>query len=267
LTNVIHLDVDNGTPFVAYRDYGANYKASVMKFDGNNWILLGQQGFSGGTYDAYKGLAVYNGIPHVSAWDTDGKATVYKFNGTGWSVLGNPNFSRGQASNMNMNFSSSGIPFVVFKDAGRSNKASLMKLEGSNWVQVGDAFSTGNATYTSLAFSDDGTPYVAFRDEASLRRTTVMKYAAVTGLNELSEDEMIQIYPNPNNGFFTIKLPQMVDKNYVVEIINLTGQTVYSESLSNKNILRINLTGKPNGIYLVKIKWGTEIFQKKIIIR
>lgn len=80
MTNVIHLNIDNGTPFVAYRDYGANYKASVMKFDGNNWVLLGQQGFSGQTYDAYSGLAVRGGVPHVAAWDTDGKATVYKFN-------------------------------------------------------------------------------------------------------------------------------------------------------------------------------------------
>lgn len=142
-----------------------------------------------------------------------------------------------------------------------------MKLNGSNWVQVGDACSSGTATYTSVTFSADGSPYVAFRDEASMRRTTVMKYASVTGLNELSVDEMIQIYPNPNNGFFTIKLPQMVDKIYVVEVINLTGQTVYSESLFNKNILRINLTGKPKGIYLVKINQGTEFFQKKIIIR
>jgi hypothetical protein len=134
-------------------------------------------------------------------------------------------------------------------------------------VQVGDACSSGTATYTSVTFSADGSPYVAFRDEAGMRRTTVMKYASVTRLNEFSENEMIQIYPNPNNGFFTIKLPHTVDKNYVVEVINLTGQTVYSESLSDKNILRINLTGKPDGIYLVKIKWETEIFQKKIIIR
>ena len=267
MTNVIHLDIDNGTPFVAYRDYGASYKASVMKYDGNNWVLLGQQGFSGGTYDSYSGLAVHGGVPHVAAWDSDGKATVYKFSGSAWDALGNRNFSTGQASYMNIKFSSSGTPFVVFKDAGKSNKASLMKLNGSNWVQVGDACSSGTATYTSLTFSADGSPYVAFRDEASMRRTTVMKYASVTGLNELSGDEMIQIYPNPNNGFFTIKLPQIVDKNYVVEVINITGQTVYSESLSNKNIIRINLTGKPNGIYLVKIKWGTEIFQKKIIVR
>ncbi|KAF0239536.1 MAG: hypothetical protein FD181_124 [Prolixibacteraceae bacterium] len=267
MTNVIHLDIDNGTPFVAYRDYGANYKASVMKFDGNSWILLGQQGFSGGIYDSYSGLAVHSGVPHVAAWDSDGKATVYKFNGSAWNALGNRNFSTGQASYLNIKFSSTGTPFVVFKDAGISNKASLMKLDGSNWVQVGDAFSTGNATYTSLAFSADGSPYVAFRDEASMRRSTVMKYGTVTGLKEIARNEMIQIYPNPNNGLFTIKLPQMVDKNYVAEVINLTGQTVYRESLSNKSIHLVNLTGKPNGIYLVKIKRGTEIFQKKIIVR
>jgi hypothetical protein len=238
-----------------------------MKFDGNNWVLLGQQGFSGQTYDAYNGIAVHNGVPHVAAWDTDGKATVYKFNGSGWSALGNPNFSRGQASYMNMKFSSTGIPFVVYKDAGISNKASLMKLDGSNWVQVGDAFSMGNATYTSLAFSADGSPYVAFRDEASMRRTTVMKYGTVTGLKEIAGVEMIQIYPNPNNGIFTLELPKTNALDYTIEVINLTGQMIYSESLSKGNTYRIDLSGKPKGIYLVKLKQGTEIFQKKIIVR
>lgn len=142
-----------------------------------------------------------------------------------------------------------------------------MKLNGSNWVQVGDAFSTGNATYTSLAFSANGSPYVAFRDEASMRRTTVMKYRTVTGLKEIARNEKIQIYLNPNNGIFTLELPKMVAFDYTMEAINLTGQMIYSEFLSKGNTYRIDLSGKPKGIYLVKIKQGTEIFQKKIIVR
>jgi len=266
MTNVIHLDVENGTPFAAYRDYGASYKASVMKFDGNNWVSLGQQGFSGGTYDAYSGLAVYGGVPHVAAWDSEGKATVYKFSGSAWDALGNRNFSTGQASYLNIKFSSTGTPFVVFKDAGKSNKASLMKLNGSNWVQVGDACSSGTATYTSLAFSADGSPFVAYRDEASMRRTTVMKYGTVTRLNETAGKEMVQIYPNPNNGIFTVEYSNLA-ANRNIEVINLTGQMIYSESPSSENKTRIVLTGKPKGIYLVKIKQGAEIFQKKIIVR
>jgi hypothetical protein len=237
-----------------------------MKFDGSKWVLLGQQGFSGGTYDAYSGLAVYNGVPHVAAWDTDGKATVYKFNGSAWSELGSPNFSAGQASSLYIKFSSSGTPYVVFKDGGKSKKAVLMKYNGTNWVSVGDPLSLGEASYTSLAFSSGENPYVAYRDEASMRRTTVMKYGTITGLQEIAGNEKIQIYPNPNNGIFNIEYPNVVANNYI-EVINLTGQMIYSESPSSENITRIDLTGKPKGIYLVKIKQGAEIFQKKIIVR
>jgi len=211
-------------------------------------------------------LAVYDGFPHVLAWDTDGKATVYKYNGSGWTALGNPNFSRGQASYMSIKFSSTGIPFVVYRDAGISNKASLMKLEGFNWVQVGDALSTGNATYTSLAFSANNSPYVAYRDEASLRRTTVMKYTIVSSLYQNTSNEKIQIYPNPNNGIFYVELSNAVaSKN--IEVIYLTGQIIYCKSHSSENRTRIDLTGKPKGIYMLKIEQGAEIFQKKIVVR
>ena len=141
-----------------------------------------------------------------------------------------------------------------------------MKLDGSNWVQVGNAFSTGKATYTSLAFSADGNPYVAFRDEASMRRTTVMKYASVTGLSDLNRDEKIEVYPNPNNGIFTIDLPNAGAVKYSVEIINLTGQIVYSGKLLQGNEHQINLKGKLKGIYLLKVELGAESFQKKIIV-
>jgi len=47
----------------------------------------------------------------------------------------------------------------------RIYKASVMKFDGSLWVQVGTpGFSAGQADFTSLAFNSSGTPYVAYQD-------------------------------------------------------------------------------------------------------
>src|SRR5688572_19207678 len=37
-----------GTPYIAYQDKAKNYRATVKKFDGSNWITVGEAGFSTG---------------------------------------------------------------------------------------------------------------------------------------------------------------------------------------------------------------------------
>ncbi len=36
----------SGQPYVAYQDYLNSYKATVMTFDGTNWVNVGNAGFS-----------------------------------------------------------------------------------------------------------------------------------------------------------------------------------------------------------------------------
>src|ERR1043165_283968 len=61
------LAMANGTPYVAYRDGGNGYKATVMKFDAlsGNWVAVGAAGFSA-TDVGYISLALDNGTPYVA---------------------------------------------------------------------------------------------------------------------------------------------------------------------------------------------------------
>ncbi|MFA7242203.1 MAG: hypothetical protein WC091_18995 [Sulfuricellaceae bacterium] len=63
-----------------------------------------------------------------------------------------------------------GKPYVAYTNTGdMSNKTSVMKFNGANWVAVGSAeFSAGGAEYISLAIAPDGTPYVAYIDSEHL---------------------------------------------------------------------------------------------------
>ncbi|MCK4288913.1 MAG: T9SS type A sorting domain-containing protein [Bacteroidales bacterium] len=96
------------------------------------------------------------------------------------------------------------------------------------------------------------------------------EYAAslVSGINSIAySDNSLSIYPNPNNGVFSIALQNTVAKSEV-EIYNVHGEKVYAIS----NVKRItsneiDLSKFPKGIYFVKIYDGDEIYTEKVVIQ
>lgn len=67
------------------------------------------------------------------------------------------------------------------------------------------------------------------------------------GLRDYTKKEPRHIYPNPSDGIFYIRVPQVSGVIYV-SIHNLIGELVYSEQV-NTNFSRINLQNMPAGIY------------------
>ena len=63
-------------------------------------------------------------------------------------------------------------------------------------------------------------------------------------------DNSIRIFPNPNNGNFTVKSSRKLD---IILITNILGQDVVVVKPKSSSEL-IDLTDKPKGVYIVKLR-------------
>lgn len=90
-----------------------------------------------------------------------------------------------------------------------------------------------------------------------------------TSINELFKENNVRIYPNPNNGSFTIS-HHLSGENYNLEITDLMGKIVHRQLLETKNnATSINTHQLANGIYFVTIS-GTDASEKivkKLVIQ
>ena len=77
------LDVDEGTPYVAYVEESTG-RVVVMRFDGADWIELGDTGAV--SIDTVA-LLVRNGIPYIVFTDTDRRLKVLARRGDQWQSL------------------------------------------------------------------------------------------------------------------------------------------------------------------------------------
>ncbi len=170
----------NGTPYVAYQEYNdTRNKASVMKFNGTSWEIVGSAGFSAGQAP-YTSLAISSGgTPFVAYMDggNGDKATVMKFNGSNWEAVGNAGFSAGLAYYTSITLDAGDTPYVIYQDNQNGKKATVKKFNGSSWETVGsEGFSAGQAWFTSIDIHSDGIPYAVYSDYGNDTKATVMKY-------------------------------------------------------------------------------------------
>jgi PKD repeat protein/predicted secreted protein len=88
----------------------------------------------------------------------------------------------------------------------------------------------------------------------------------LTGINEFSESNF-DVYPNPNNGSFDIKLNNQNIQNATVSIANMLGQTVFEKYVTNNNVpIHIDASNLQQGMYYVKIQTDKSTYTRKVLI-
>lgn len=84
--------------------------------------------------------------------------------------------------------------------------------------------------------------------------TVAQKVMICVGIEDLNLDNNIEarIYPNPNNGVFTIEFVNTID-NGKIEIRNTLGQLLKQELISSNALVEIDMSNEVNGIYFIYV--------------
>ncbi len=86
------------------------------------------------------------------------------------------------------------------------------------------------------------------------------------GINELAQSVSVAVYPNPNNGLFTVEIKSASSQKLTLRIFDVTGRVVYAAKTISKEKFTINMSDKAKGVYFLQLNNGTDIVSRKLIV-
>jgi hypothetical protein len=112
--------------------------------------------------------------------------------------------------------------------------------------------------------------YVRVEDPGKLKDqdTLFVRVAIPSGEDKILYDNksIIKVYPTPAKDF--IKFEILYPGKYILELIDITGKTVFQKELSTvEEVITINTNNLPDGIYYYKIYSDKTSYAGNIIIR
>ncbi len=124
-----------------------------------------------------------------------------------------------------------------------------------------------NIIYTQITSTDSyDVKILGYIDGNEYESNTEAVYAIFVGISDLFKVNSLKVYPNPSNGYINVELPENFNENYDIDVYSLSGAKVFSTRI-NKSDSRLNLENLREGLYIIKLEYGGEIYSQKIQIR
>jgi hypothetical protein len=162
-----------------------------------------------------------------------------------------------QLSPVTINAIASDPDGIVSKVEFYNGTEKLVELNSAPYTFVWKAAVAGKYTITAIATDN-------------LNDTTVsspVEFEIGSDIKNDIKSEIVKLYPNPNNGNFSIEFinPLQSDKSEVI-ITDLAGKQVFSSQvLKEETSKQIDLSGSRSGIYVMMIKDKEILVTKKFI--
>jgi hypothetical protein len=131
----------------------------------------------------------------------------------------------------------------------------LKSNDGVNWKSIGTQVPNDNSVH--YLFTDHQPAPVNYYQLSQIDNSNTLQYSDIRIVN-LNSNKLV-IFPNPNNGEFTIQSNHVVD----FQVTDYTGKVILEGNNSNP-LIKTNLT---KGIYFIKITEGDKTTFSKLIVK
>ncbi|MBZ9788458.1 T9SS type A sorting domain-containing protein [Psychroflexus sp. CAK57W] len=129
---------------------------------------------------------------------------------------------------------------------------------------TGDLQELKNNAQTTYAF----TANTQIPESVSITRFELKFEQETLGVEEINTKD-ISVYPNPASEILNIQLPDFSGKNASLQLIDMAGRLIFTESVNVENgrISTQKIENLGSGVYLINIEVDDKEYTKKVIIR
>lgn len=190
-----------------------------------------------------------DGGTHITDLSIDNEFSIYLLNEY-WGTIVN------EMGNTTTNGSSD---LLIERYDENGNLISSMGMGGNSLDFGYDIVTAGNSVIThSTTGSQGGTPFYMNSDSlvfsgGYLNNMVILKLTENPTLEvqENGKEHNVLIFPNPNNGVFTVLVPEEISE---ICIYSTLGKLVYKTPIQSTELFNINIQNCPSGIYFLNVK-------------
>ena len=134
------------------------------------------------------------------------------------------------------------------------------------WIDCATLSPVAGETGQSFTATADGS-YAVIVTTSGCSDTSACT-AVTVGLNELLANDLLEVYPNPSNGEFTVGVQGLVANEVIIEVLDFSGRVVGTRKFNNVNgqltaSMNVNVDA---GSYLVRVTANGESATKTVVI-
>jgi Secretion system C-terminal sorting domain len=103
----------------------------------------------------------------------------------------------------------------------------------------------------------------------SIFQAVVNTPCALSGTNQQGLTEHLQVFPNPNNGNFTVELPNAAEQGLRLKIVDFAGRHLLEQATeTGNNVQTIEAQQLPKGLYFLQmISEGRIVAIEKFVVQ
>jgi len=136
-----------------------------------------------------------------------------------------------------------------------SSNTNSLAISSQDWVTVDPPFVSGNKTLTIATKANSETTSrtakITLYPAGMQAKTITVTQSSVTGVNHLSQEEQMTIYPNPTSGKVKLVFGQVPPNGTYLTVADVTGKIILKQIIQNKEE-SIDLKGNPPGVYFIR---------------